>query len=163
MNGAAGPPIAPHQAETLREVANETAAAETHSPRVSWNDGGGNGFGGALHQYTDAQDGDISDDMYHEEQDVSAIAQNGGVSSVDDDELDGDVDDDMDDDLMDKISSSPSIEDGGFHLGTTHEAWPQRESSLAALHGEVRQEACISPPPQLPKTTQGDQLCTLQG
>lgn len=49
------------------------------------------------------------------QQDALAIAQNGGLSGqeVDDGELDGDGDVDMDDDMMDKISSSPSIEDGG--------------------------------------------------
>lgn len=41
--------------------------------------------------------------------DALAVAQNGGMSSSDEGELDGD--DDLDDDMMDKISSSPSIED----------------------------------------------------
>jgi hypothetical protein len=44
-----------------------------------------------------------------------AIAQNGGLSGqeVDDGDMDGETEVDMDDDMMDKISSSPSIEDGG--------------------------------------------------
>ena len=46
------------------------------------------------------------------QQDALAIAQNGG-HEVDDGDLDGDAEVDMDDDMMDKISSSPSIEDGG--------------------------------------------------
>ena len=48
-------------------------------------------------------------------QDALAIAQNGGLSgqAADDADLD-DTDDGLDDDdMMDKISSSPSIEDGG--------------------------------------------------
>ena len=52
------------------------------------------------------------------QQDALAIAQNGGVSAtdVDDGDLDGDAEVDMDDDMMDKISSSPSIEDGALTL-----------------------------------------------
>lgn len=48
------------------------------------------------------------------QQDALAIAQNGGLSGheADDGDLDGDAEVDMDDDMMDKISSSPSIEDG---------------------------------------------------
>ena len=46
-------------------------------------------------------------------QDALAIAQNGGHSDMDDGDLDGDNEIDDDDDGMDKISSSPSIEDGG--------------------------------------------------
>ncbi|KAK1769232.1 hypothetical protein QBC33DRAFT_532700 [Phialemonium atrogriseum] len=50
-----------------------------------------------------------------QKQDALAIAQNGGMSGqeADDGDLDADADDGMDDDMMDKISSSPSIEDGG--------------------------------------------------
>lgn len=49
------------------------------------------------------------------QQDALAIAQNGGLSGqeADDGDLDGETEVDMDDDMMDKISSSPSIEDGG--------------------------------------------------
>jgi hypothetical protein len=49
------------------------------------------------------------------QQDALAVAQNGGLSGqeIDEGDLDGDTEVDMDDDMMDKISSSPSIEDGG--------------------------------------------------
>lgn len=57
-----------------------------------------------------------------EQEDQLAIAQNGGVSSSDEGEDDGDLDDDM----MDRISSSPSIEDGAFAFNS----WPRRVSSL---------------------------------
>lgn len=62
------------------------------------------------------------------QEDALAIAQNGGVSSSDEGELDGD--DDLDDDMMDKISSSPSIEDGGCSPVAAPVAWPRRVSSL---------------------------------
>jgi len=53
--------------------------------------------------------------MNGSQQDTLAIAQNGGLSGqeIDDGDLDGETEVDMDDDMMDKISSSPSIEDGG--------------------------------------------------
>jgi hypothetical protein len=53
------------------------------------------------------------------QQDALAIAQNGGLSGqdTDDGDLEGDAEVDMDDDMMDKISSSPSIEDGGSTFG----------------------------------------------
>ncbi|KAI1757736.1 hypothetical protein F4782DRAFT_479644 [Xylaria castorea] len=66
-----------------------------------------------------------------QQQDALAIAQNGGVVGNPDDDgdavIDTDDDDDMDDDMMDKISSSPSIEDGGCTLPSI---WPARIDSL---------------------------------
>lgn len=67
-------------------------------------------------------------------QDTLAVAQNGGLtgSTADDAEMEGvEGDDDMDDDdddMMDKISSSPSIEDGGYPLP---KLWPARMDSLS--------------------------------
>ncbi|KAJ6439914.1 SH3 domain containing protein [Purpureocillium lavendulum] len=117
--GSSSPaPIAPHQAETLREVAHETAEEEARSPRVSWSNGKGGANGDASQHYVHDGDGDdLGPDMYHHEnhqhhEDALAIAQNGGISSSDEGDLDGDADGDLDDDMMDKISSSPSIEDG---------------------------------------------------
>ena len=46
------------------------------------------------------------------QQDALAVAQNGG-QEADDADLDAENEADMDDDMMDKMSSSPSIEDGG--------------------------------------------------
>lgn len=63
------------------------------------------------------------------QEDALAIAQNGGVSSSDEGDLDGDADD-LDDDMMDKISSSPSIEDGGCRPLPAPMVWPRRVSSL---------------------------------
>ncbi|XP_044717653.1 RING finger domain-containing protein [Hirsutella rhossiliensis] len=119
-------PIAPHQAETLREVAHETAEEEAHSPRALWMSGKGSRPGDAQSQehgaYSGsggAQPGDLAGgsttaDMYDDDldhQDDLAISQNDGTSSSSDEgDLDGDGDLD-EDDMMDKISSSPSIED----------------------------------------------------
>lgn len=140
--GAPGVSIAPHQAETLREVAHKTAEAEAHSPRVSWSNGKPNDTTELLQEYAEdhsAADkhslagGGLGIEMYHhDQQDALAIAQNGGVSSTDEEDLEGEGDD-LDDDLMDKISSSPSIEDGALNPVKMPAAWPRRESSLTSL------------------------------
>lgn len=119
--------LAPHQAETLREVAAETAVENSRSPRVSWASGDvgdlqqyaedlGAGVTSALNSQRSAESDPTNGNMSAtQQQDALAIAQNGGLSGqeADDADIDGDADDGMDDDMMDKISSSPSIEDGG--------------------------------------------------
>jgi hypothetical protein len=65
-----------------------------------------------------------------QKQDDLAVAQNGGLtgSTAEDAEMaDAEGDDGMDEDMMDKISSSPSIDDGGYPLPNL---WPQRSDSL---------------------------------
>jgi hypothetical protein len=66
-----------------------------------------------------------------QQQDALAVAQNGGHtgSTTEDAEMaDAESDDGMDDDMMDKISSSPSIDDGGYSLP---HMWPKRSDSLS--------------------------------
>ncbi|KAG9252601.1 SH3 domain-containing protein [Emericellopsis atlantica] len=107
-----------HQAETLREVAHEAAEAQARSPRLSWNDGADNpdeqqpredlasGVSARMAGATTAKV-DVED-----EKGPDAAATHGEMadSSDEGDELD-------DDDMMDRISSSPSIEDGAYrHL-----------------------------------------------
>lgn len=126
-----GPP-APHQAGTLREVEAEAAEENIRSPRVSkeWTNG-------ELQQQDEdedlaaRQDGKSSGSG-RQQQDNLAVAQNGGLSGStgeDADMADGEGDDGMDDDddMMDKISSSPSIDDGGYSLPLL---WPRRLDSL---------------------------------
>ncbi|KAK1835049.1 hypothetical protein QBC39DRAFT_169586 [Podospora conica] len=117
--------LAPHQAETLREVAAETAEENLRSPRVSWANAN-NSDATDLQRYAD----DLADGIANSfatlssdapntstmqagpQQDALAVAQNGG-QETDDADLDAENEADMDDDMMDKMSSSPSIEDGG--------------------------------------------------
>lgn len=56
---------------------------------------------------------------------------------------DGEGDDGLDDDMMDKISSSPSIEDGGYPLPLP---WPLRGDSLLSL--SIPEEDAAPPPPR---------------
>ncbi|TVY40362.1 Tip elongation aberrant protein [Lachnellula subtilissima] len=133
-NPLGGGHAAPHQAETLREVAAETADQKHRSPRVSkeWT----NSEVQQLEQYGDDElaAGVTSklNESNLQQQDDLAVAQNGGMtgSTAEDAEMaDAEGDDDMDDDdMMDKISSSPSIDDGGWPLLPL---WPQRSTSLA--------------------------------
>jgi len=130
-------PLAPHQAETIREVQEERAEEAARSPRVSWANGDGDGHGHGdsdrdLQQYADELASGIVNSLNGnnkmQQHDALAIAQNGGVSGHPDDETDIDPnEEDSDDDMMDKISSSPSIEDGGYTLPPV---WPARIDSL---------------------------------
>ncbi|KAI1742491.1 hypothetical protein F4680DRAFT_463945 [Xylaria scruposa] len=129
--------LAPHQAETIREVEEERAEEESRSPRVSWANGGSGGGGDDnnrdLQLYAEELASGIVNSLNGnkmQQQDALAIAQNGGVVGHSDDDGDAVVDtddDDLDDDMMDKISSSPSIEDGGCTLPSM---WPARIDSL---------------------------------
>ncbi|KAG7428725.1 Tip elongation aberrant protein Tea4 [Fusarium oxysporum f. sp. raphani] len=109
--------LGPHQAETIREVTHDIADEQRRSPRVSLDNRNSldeiDSFADELvanstSGNTRAQGARDKNSNMNQE-DALAIAQNGGVSSSDEGELDGD--DDLDDDMMDKISSSPSIED----------------------------------------------------
>lgn len=113
-----------HQAETLREVAQETAEENLRSPRVSWTNGDGDGVGD-LQQYAEDLTAGVSNSLNAQngygarkmqQQDALAVAQNGGMQ--DDSDLDVDADDGMDDDMTGGISSSPSIEDGAYDLAS---------------------------------------------
>ncbi|KAH7144453.1 hypothetical protein B0J13DRAFT_444010 [Dactylonectria estremocensis] len=128
--------LAPHQAETIREVSNDTADEQSRSPRISWD----HGDTGDIHRFAEElvagpnqpEQRDSDDNKRMTQEDALAVAQNGGISSSDEGDLDGDADD-LDDDMMDKISSSPSIEDGGCCPTVTPVAWPRRVSSLSAF------------------------------
>ncbi|KAI2612417.1 uncharacterized protein GGS25DRAFT_518111 [Hypoxylon fragiforme] len=123
--------LAPHQAETIREVQESRAGEEARSPRLSWTDGDNNSRD--LQQYAEQLVNGIANSLNGnkmQSDDALAIAQNGGVAggTSDEGDMDANTDDDMDDDMMDKISSSPSIEDGGYTLPP--HAWPRRVDSL---------------------------------
>ncbi|ROT42094.1 hypothetical protein SODALDRAFT_335943 [Sodiomyces alkalinus F11] len=143
---AKGPsPLAPHQAGTLREVAQETAEENARSPRVSWSNGDAIGdlqqhaediSAGASNTHDpngSHKDRDLAASeatMQQQQRDSLAVAQNGGLSgNIDESDADGDTDDSLEDDLMDKISSSPSIEDDS--LPTTRACFsPTRSPAL---------------------------------
>lgn len=137
-------PAAPHQAQTLR-IAEEEAYQQQHiSPRAS-EDGPNGGFASDQHFYDDLDDdGDEDHIVSH-----NGTSGNGYPGQdLDDGEAGDSQDEDMDDDLMDKISSSPSIEDGKYTLPP----WPQRansvdcEASPASLSTPIRGISSSSSP-----------------
>jgi len=136
-----GPP-APHQAETLRNV-EQGAALEMHtrSPRHS----------------KDLSDKELQllhedvgsygpDDGPGSNQELHNLQRNGdsaGMNGAEGDLGEVDGDDGMDDDLMDKISSSPSIDDGGYSLPLPRTS---RDDSLLSTSTQEEE-----PPPLPPK------------
>ncbi|KAH6668105.1 hypothetical protein F5X68DRAFT_225225 [Plectosphaerella plurivora] len=136
--------LAPHQAETLREVAQDTADENARSPRLSL---ANSAFDDSDPQkQADAISAGVTERLKAsangsgkaganannmQREDNLAVAQNGGHSIRDDDsDTGGDTDESMDDDMMDKISSSPSIEDGGCAPLPLSREWPRRLDSL---------------------------------
>lgn len=105
---------APHQNQSMRHAEREAKDEMTTSPRVSMD-------------RFDSEDHDENIDIVYDEPDDlmaevggSHDGQNGHYghmengSREEEDITDGEGDDLLDDDMMDKISSSPSIDDGEF-------------------------------------------------
>jgi hypothetical protein len=115
----AGPP-APHQAETLREVAAEAEEEQRRSPRTSieWSNSEFNQTQQNYGNSVSCIGGSVSlTGKGLQQQNALAVTQNGGLNGTEDaDMADAEGDDGLEDDMMDKISSSPSIDDGGYSL-----------------------------------------------
>ena len=113
-------PAAPHQAQTLKRAEHEAQKEQSASPRASQDNGG---------PFSDNQRYYDEDDEVDDEH-MNHLHGSNGNSDHDRDYDDGDAsdshDEDMDDDMMDKISSSPSIEDGKYSFSR----WPPRSSSM---------------------------------
>ena len=118
-----GPP-APHQAVTLRHAEQEASDLHLRSPRVSQDLSGKE-----LQLLHDVDEGDSYNT--HDGEEPFGLGRNGGSAGVEGETGDAEGDDGMDDDMMDKISSSPSIDDGGYHLPLP---WPDRGDSLVSFH-----------------------------
>ncbi|KAK4157096.1 hypothetical protein C8A00DRAFT_29952 [Chaetomidium leptoderma] len=162
--------LAPHQAETLREVAAETAEENLRNPRVSWNPDQDDlrEHALALDPATGGQQNGSADNMRADpQQDALAVAQNGGVAGhgADDGDVDGDAEVDMDDDMMDKISSSPSIEDGGstFALPTLSSSRPSPLPQSATLHALPASPGVCDPRSSSPYLESPDHLPLARG
>ncbi|XP_014554012.1 hypothetical protein COCVIDRAFT_106160 [Bipolaris victoriae FI3] len=103
-------PAAPHQQAAIRHVEKERSSEEARLHDV-W-----------THGNSTLRDDPGSDDErtvtnntngHQSGHDEPAVRLNGGALGDDDADMqDADVEEDMDDDMMDKISSSPSIDDG---------------------------------------------------
>lgn len=144
-------PAAPHQQASLRHVTEEQSSEESQLRQSVWAN------------TTTLRDDPGSDDertILNGEsdlpQDEQAVRLNGGIpGSADDGEM-ADADDDLDDDMMDKISSSPSIDDGGYLLPQAPFPWPRRSTSLTPTSTPTRvtdHDAMSSPDSSSPFTT----------
>ncbi|KAL8690109.1 MAG: hypothetical protein Q9218_004377 [Villophora microphyllina] len=121
-----GPP-APHQERALRHAEQETAVELHHSrsPRVSQDLSGKE-----LQLLQEDGDGYVNPDLISPHQDTHNGQRNGGGhanAGMEADSGDAEGSEDMEDDVMDKISSSPSIDEGGY---STPLQWPSRADSL---------------------------------
>ncbi|WPH01856.1 Hypothetical protein R9X50_00471000 [Acrodontium crateriforme] len=114
--------LAPHQAASLHHVAEERHSEE-RSLADAWNASATNDDAAETHEIS-----------VHEHDDQVAVAD-GNNRELDDGEM-VDSDGDMDDDMADRISSSPSIDDGTLNLLDSsplyHPFWPPRSSSREA-------------------------------
>ncbi|KAF2873810.1 hypothetical protein BDV95DRAFT_605286 [Massariosphaeria phaeospora] len=116
-----GPP-APHQEASLRHVTEERIEEEVNLQNSTWSDSN------TLRE--DPGSDDERTVVNGLQQDETAVRLNGGMTGDGDDgEMQDADEEDTDDDMMDKISSSPSIDDGGS-LPSYHESWLERSSSL---------------------------------
>ncbi|RYP50445.1 hypothetical protein DL768_004037 [Monosporascus sp. mg162] len=118
--------LAPHQAGTIREVVEDRADEESRNPRLSWANGDSRELSQHPEDLADHVASSTNRNNMQQHDALAAAAQNGGAVS-DDADVGAEGDEDLDDDMMDKISSSPSIEDGGYTLPSP---WPRRVDSL---------------------------------
>ncbi|KAF2104815.1 hypothetical protein NA57DRAFT_71020 [Rhizodiscina lignyota] len=139
-------PAAPHQAAELHHV-QEERASEEEQLRQAWND--------SAREEPPSEDEDevqetASGDESYQQRDEQAVQQNGGQAGQGEDQemADAESSDDMDDDMMDKISSSPSIDDGGYS------SYPTRSSSRQYQHQLHELPGLSSPRSSTPVQTQ---------
>ena len=133
-----GPP-APHQANTLKLAEQEATDLHLRSPRVS-QDLSGKELQ-LLQNDGESFDTNEADGLMH---DNYGLQRNGlaGSPRLEGEAGEGDGDDGLDDDMMDKISSSPSIEDGGY---PSNLRWPNRGDSLVSFHTAPEDELPATP------------------
>ncbi|KFY19060.1 hypothetical protein V493_08167 [Pseudogymnoascus sp. VKM F-4281 (FW-2241)] len=112
----AGPP-APHQAGAIRNVAEENERRQHPDTSPNWANADDSEY-----DDSDAIEPAAANGTYHNQHGAHA-SQNGGSHAEDADMADAEGDDSLDeDDMMDKISSSPSIDDGGYSSPLS--SWP---------------------------------------
>ncbi|KAI4699947.1 hypothetical protein J4E81_003980 [Alternaria sp. BMP 2799] len=117
-------PAAPHQQAAIRHVEQERTSEEARL-HDAWSDAGN-----TLRDDPGSDDDrTVINGNKGSQQDEQAVRLNGGTSNDGDDGdmQDADVEEDMDDDMMDKISSSPSIDDGGYSLPCSPTTWSARQ------------------------------------
>jgi hypothetical protein len=126
-------PAAPHQQASLQSVEDERSAEEARLQNA-WN------------KATSLSEDPGSDDERTTMTNSNGQKQQQNGADNDDDMQDADVDEDMDDDMLDKISSSPSIDDGGYSLPFCTLVWPTRTDYLTPSSSPVIPSSASSSP-----------------
>lgn len=131
--------VGPHHVQALRDAKQDLYREAQTSPRVGGFEHSSIGPHGQTHMY----DEEDEEEDEHAHNGVNGVHHGEGY---DDGEGNDSQDEDMDDELLDKISSSPSIEDGKL-------LWPKRASSMTHEASQVSWSAPtrgISFPPSGP-------------
>lgn len=134
-NHAGGPLGNPgaHHIQALRHATQEAFSEQKQSPRVDHLNHGHTGH--TAHLYDDEEDEEEEEEEEDEEEDEDGEDIHPGLSGAQHDDdygEDGDSQDELDDEMLDKISSSPSIEDG------KPIPWPARADSLHSCNAPTR-------------------------
>ncbi len=139
-------PAAPHQQAAIRHAEEDRQAEEVRLQKA-WS------MSGSTLRDDPGSDDEVTimnSNNSHRglQQDEQAVRLNGSMSMEGDeaDLHDADIEDDLDDDLMDKISSSPSIDDGGYPLQSQPPVWPARRESLTPLSSPIQPSSASSSP-----------------
>jgi hypothetical protein len=134
-------PAAPHQQAAIRHVEQERNHEEARL-QDAWSNAGS-----ALREDPGSDDDRTVVNHNNEQKNGQHEDQNGDGDDGDDGDLqDADVEEDMDDDMMDKISSSPSIDDGGYSLPSYPANWPARHESLTPQSSPMLSTVASSSP-----------------
>jgi hypothetical protein len=102
-----GSGLAPHQELEVRHADHDSKAEMMHGPNAHGAHLETDGYHDGIDIYDDTDDIHVGLGVHRGASDIRGRAE-------DDDLSDGEGDDLLDDDLLDKISSSPSIDDGRF-------------------------------------------------
>lgn len=131
-------PVAAHQAAEIRHVLEERHSEEQSMQEV-WSHNPKDINIGPIHLEEEDEDGHV-DEITH---DQLHAQQNGSHDDGDHSEADSDTA--VDDDMMDRISSSPSIDDGAYTNPSPAGSWPGRSSSLTPTRGTFNRSASSTP------------------
>ena len=130
-------PAAPHQQASLKLVEDERSAEEARLQHA-WSNAGNS---------LSEDPGSDDDRTVMTTTNGQKPRQNGDAHDDDDDMQDADVEEDMDDDdMLDKMSSSPSIDDGGFPSPSSPMVWPVRKDSLTPISSPAASSTASSSP-----------------
>ncbi|KAF2848086.1 hypothetical protein T440DRAFT_176146 [Plenodomus tracheiphilus IPT5] len=147
-------PAAPHQQAAIRHVEQERSSEEARLQNA-WSNAGdnlqdepGSDDERTLVNQPTAQANNTRHDHQTSIANGNASGNSNGAGQGDDANMqDADVDEDMDDDdMMDKISSSPSISDGGYSFPSYPLVWPARQASLTPQSSPMQSATASSSP-----------------